>query len=792
MTPQSTSSKSHIAEPAKFALIPNLLRYKQMHPLAYRIFIKLLSLSLLLALISTSIQVFNEYRRERASMQQQTDYITSSHIEGVRKGLWDLDSEQLELQLKGIMNFSNVNAVTLHSADWQDDIIVGDKSAISNNNNGTTLPIYYIDREGKPTQRLLGELTVYHDMAAIQSKLLRSAIEIALFQSLLVLINGVLLLLIVHFMVTRHLEYMARYTRSIGAGNLKTKLILPHKTPRTDSDEIDSVVNAMNDMREAILADIKQKDLIEAELRYHRDQLKEQVSRRTRRLQDAKEAAEKANLAKSQFLATMSHEIKTPLNGILGMVELLQSQPQPAQSAEKLAAIYQSGEALLEILNGLLDYARLEEGMYSPEILPFSLSELVNSTSLLFLAQAQQQHTQLNVIISDQLPDRYQGAAGALRQILSNLVSNAIKFTRSGSVTISVMPGNEQPDHSNGVLIEVEDTGMGIPDHYLAHIFERFSQADESVTRRFGGTGLGLAITAQLVRVLDGEMGVESEEGRGSVFWFYVPLLAADNQQHEPAKAIEPLRQRPPMSILLVEDTPINQAVTTELLEQDGHRVTLATDGQEALKKAAECHFDLILMDIHLPLMSGLEVASRLRQEGQTNAQTPIVALTANVLPSNVKQCHDIGIRAVIPKPFKRELLYQVMDEQLDRHYQFAIDQQANNGLLNISLVHSHLAALGKQRLQKLVTLFSAAMERGLDEMAEMNAQQDMYELADIAHRLAGDADAVGAQTLADAFRAMETHCNVGTDEDFGADIAALRPLYEATLTLLEDKLKTV
>ncbi|WP_369920150.1 hypothetical protein AB8E32_17685 [Marinomonas polaris] len=205
----------------KFALIPNLLRYKKMHPLAYRIFIKLLSLSLLLALISTSVQVFNEYRRERASMQQQTDYITSSHIEGVRKGLWDLDSEQLELQLKGIMNFSNVNAVTLHSADWQDDIIVGDKDSIVNNNNGTTLPIYYIDRDGKQTQRMLGELTVYHDMAAIQSKLLRSAIEIALFQSLLVLINGVLLLLIVHFMVTRHLEYMASYTRSIGAGNLK-------------------------------------------------------------------------------------------------------------------------------------------------------------------------------------------------------------------------------------------------------------------------------------------------------------------------------------------------------------------------------------------------------------------------------------------------------------------------------------------------------------------------------------------------------------------------------------------
>ncbi|PYF80578.1 MULTISPECIES: ATP-binding protein [Marinomonas] len=773
---------------SKYALLPNLLRYKQMHPLAYRIFIKLLSLSLLLALISTSIQVFNEYRREKASMQQQTDYITSSHIEGLRKGLWDLDSEQLELQLKGIMNFSNVNAVTLHSADWKEGIVVGDKSAISEN-NGTTLPIYYIDRYGEPTSRLLGELTVYHDLAAIQSKLLRSAIEIALFQSILVLINGVLLLLIVHLMVTRHLEYMASYTRSIGAGNLKTRLVLPHKAPRQDTDEIDAVVNAMNDMREAILEDIKQKDLIEAELRYHRDQLQEQVSRRTRRLQDAKEAAEKANVAKSQFLATMSHEIKTPLNGILGMVELLQSQSQTPQSAEKLSAIYQSGEALLEILNGLLDYARLEEGMYSPEILPFSLSELVNSTSLLFLAQARQQNTTLTVRISEQLEDRYQGAAGALRQILSNLISNAIKFTHDGSVTISVEPAQEHGEQGQGVLIEVEDTGVGIPNQYLPHIFERFSQADESVTRRFGGTGLGLAITAQLVHVLEGEMGVESEEGRGSVFWFYIPLLALDPPVNSSDDEIELPKKLAPMSILLVEDTPINQAVTTELLEKDGHKVTLATDGQEALNKASEHRFDLILMDIHLPLLSGLDVANQIRHINHINARTPIVALTANVLPSNVKQCHDIGIRAVIPKPFKRELLYQVMGEQLSRSYQLEESQEIATGLINTSLIHSHLAALGKQRLQKLVSLFSSSVEQGLEEMAEMNIQQDFYEISDIAHRLAGDADAVGARTLAAAFRELESHASANGEIDLSRDIEKLTPLYISTIALLKEAL---
>ncbi len=771
-------------------LFSSLVRYKQNRPLAYRIFIKLLALSLLLALISTSIQVYNEYRRERDSMQQQTDFITSSHIEGIRKGLWDLDSEQLLLQLKGIMNFSNVNAVTLRSVDWSDgDIVVGTPPDTLEEGYGTTFSIYYVDREGQETDRLLGELTVYHDMAAIQSRLLRSALEIALFQSGLVLINGLVLLLIVHLMVTRHLEYMASYTRTIGAGNLKLKLVLPHKARTGQEDEIDAVVNAMNEMREAILADIKQKDRIEEELRFHRDQLQEQVRRRTQRLQGAKEAAEEANVAKSQFLATMSHEIKTPLNGILGMVELLQRAPQPEDSREKLAAIYQSGEALLEILNGLLDYARLEEGMYSPEILPFSMQDLVNSTCLLFSAQAQEQDTQVRVNISPELDDYYQGGAGALRQILSNLVSNAIKFTEKGVVTISVIPAKDDPVHSDhnqdeGVVFEIEDTGIGISEVFQAQIFERFSQADESITRRFGGTGLGLAITAQLVHLLGGEIGVESEEGQGSVFWFYVPLTAMRDLNQAPlvplVEANEPLA---PMSILLVEDTPINQAVTIELLQQDGHRVRLAKDGPEALKLTAETRFELILLDIHLPGMSGLDVAQEIRGGGGLNAGTPIVALTANVQPSNVKKCHDAGIWAVIPKPFSRELLHQVMRAQTHGS-DIAVVPEAGQDLLDMTLIRSHLTALGKQRLSKLVTSFSQALQRGLMELREMNQERDDYELAEIAHRLAGDADAVGAQQVAQALREIEQQASAGEHRDYLADLDALETLYQETVTV--------
>lgn len=762
-------------------LLAGFLRYKQAHPLAHRIFIKLLSLSLVIALISTSIQVYNEYRRERVAMQQQTDYITSSHIEGIRKGLWDLDSEQLLLQLKGIMNFSNVNAVTLHSQEWMDDIIVGDPPPAIAARSGTTFPIYYVDRTGYETERLLGELTVYHDVAAIQTKLLRSAIEIALFQTVLVLLNGLALLLLVHVMVTRHLEYMASYTRSIGAGNLKLKLVLPHKARQAQTDEIDAVVDAMNDMREAILADIKQKDRIEAELRFHRDQLQEQVLRRTQRLQDAKEAAEQANLAKSQFLATMSHEIKTPLNGILGMVELLQRGPQTSGDQEKLAAIYHSGEALLEILNGLLDYARLEEGMYSPEMRAFSLSELVNSTCLLFSGQAKAQQTQLNVHIQDDLSDYYHGGAGALRQILSNLISNAIKFTKDGTVTVTVLPSNEDMAASNGLLFEVEDTGIGIPNHYQAHIFERFTQADDSITRRFGGTGLGLAITAQLVQLLKGEIGVESEEGRGSVFWFYVPL---ETLTQLPDQEITPetAAALPAMDVLLVEDTPINQAVTTELLQQDGHRVVLAQDGQEALKCLAAQRFDLILMDIHLPIMSGLEVTQRVRQGAGPNQSTPIVALTANVQPNNVKLCHEAGIRAVIPKPFKRELLHQVMrDQTASISYDKPLVEQHER--LDIALIRSHLTALGRQRLRQLLDAFTQTFTQGMAELEQMNKEHDDYELAAIAHRLAGDADAIGACRLAQALRQIEESCELALTQDYDKEISQLKLLYRQTMT---------
>ncbi|MGB2064126.1 MAG: ATP-binding protein, partial [Marinomonas gallaica] len=546
-------------------------------------------------------------------------------------------------------------------------------------------------------------------------------------------------------------------------------------------DELDAVVNALNDMREAILEDIKQKDRIEAELRYHRDQLQEQVLRRTQRLQDAKEAAEQANKAKSQFLATMSHEIKTPLNGILGMVELLQRTDQATANQEKLDAIYQSGDALLEILNGLLDYARLEEGMYCPEMSVFSIQELVSSTSLLFSAQAKAQNSQIAVNISDELAEQYYGGAGALRQILSNLVSNAIKFTEAGTVTITVMPAND-PDHSDGVFFEVEDTGIGISEDYLTQIFERFSQADESITRRFGGTGLGLAITAQLVNVLQGEIGVTSDVGHGSLFWFYVPLAPIPAETRDaPAQLETVLPSLPSMSILLVEDTPINQAVTMELLRQDGHRVTLAENGTQALAAIASDSFDLILMDIHLPNMSGLEIAQRIRSESGVNQHTPVVALTANVQPSNVQKCHAAGIWAVLPKPFKQESLQRIMRTQtaLPGSYK---ETEGDVGLIDPVLLRSHLSALGEQRLRKLLISLEHAMAEGLTDLKQMHAEQDDYEVADIAHRLAGDADAVGALQLANLLRQLETAANVGQLNDFEYLVTTLQHSVRNTL----------
>lgn len=501
-------------------------------------------------------------------------------------------------------------------------------------------------------------------------------------------------------------------------------------------------------------------------------------------LSAARDAARAMAEARSVFMATMSHEIRTPMTGVLGMIELLRGPEGGADRERTIQALEQSSRLLRRILDDVLDFSRIEAGLMRFESIDFDLGQLLTQTFDLFEQTALPKGLRLELHPCAEAVLPMRGDPLRLQQLLSNLITNAIKFTAEGFVRIAW----SVTDHR--LTCSVTDTGIGIAPERIAHVFEPYAQADASTTRRFGGSGLGLTICKRLVEGLGGEMGVTSCEGQGSTFWFVLDLAPASVPSSVPASApVVPVAAAlphvcavcaPPMRILLAEDNVTNQALIIALLEREGHQVTCVGDGCQAVAAAADQTFDLVLMDMQMPVMDGIAATCEIRRIGARNAETPIIALTADAAMDRRARYEGIGLSGFLTKPIDTRRLWAML-AALGDEMPPADVVPPDGVVLNAAKLDDLGATIGSERLGHILALFLAELDRAPDQIEALVHARRMREAGFAAHALKGAAGNVGAFMLHDVAGHIEEHIADANPDQSRAVLGDLRKAVQAT-----------
>ncbi|QXM23791.1 response regulator [Elioraea tepida] len=507
----------------------------------------------------------------------------------------------------------------------------------------------------------------------------------------------------------------------------------------------------------------------------------------------ARRAAERASRTKSDFLATMSHEIRTPMNGMLGTLALLGDTELTEEQRSYVETARRCGQDLLAIINDILDISRIEAGMLRLDDSPFALADTIRAVLDLAAPVAAAKGITLGARLDPALPPVLRGDAQRLRQVLRNLVDNAVKFTAVGGVTVTAERLGAEGKDRVLVRLAVADTGIGIPPEVQAKLFRHWTQADASIGARFGGSGLGLTICRRLVTLMGGTITLTSAPGRGSTFTVTLPLAVAAEGAAVPTPAAAPLVPRPleptprPGAlgrILLAEDSRANQIVAATVLRRAGYAVEIVEDGEAAVARAASGGFDLVLMDVQMPKRTGLEATAAIRSLGGEAGRVPIVAMTAAARPEDREACLAAGMDGYVAKPVDPKTLLEAVARALAGRATAPRPPSGPRPAVDPSVLAEMAEAVGPGRMAHLLSVFSEETEARLAQLERAVADGDLSAVAHLAHGLRSAAGTFGATALAEAARALEQACGDGAEAARRAFLA-VPPLAAASLEAL-------
>jgi Amt family ammonium transporter len=578
-----------------------------------------------------------------------------------------------------------------------------------------------------------------------------------------------------HQAMTASVELLRAMDHQRATGNFTSHFpVEPHT-------EVGEIAHEYNQVLDKVIFEQTEREAALRSLMESKVQLEEtahELEIRNAELTEARDQALQAARAKSEFLATMSHEIRTPLNGILGMAELLRRTPLSYKQQRLAEMVHHSGSLLLQIINDILDFAKIEAGRLELERVPFDLRRVIEDIFELFTEQARAKGLELKQYVAADVPLLVNGDPTRLAQILMNLVSNAIKFTHQGEVAVDMMVA-ESCEQNVRLRCEVRDTGIGIPASAQEKIFESFAQADGSMTRKYGGTGLGLAIAKQLVQAMDGQIGVQNHEGEGTTFWFTASLSVAQRSQVTEqtvsrVKAIAPDSILSGADVLLAEDNLVSRDVAIGFLESAGCCVDAVTDGVQAVEACRRKAYHLVFMDCQMPGLDGYTACGQIRElQDRLGRRTPIVALTANGLKSDREHCLAVGMDDYLSKPYTQEQLIAIARRWVSPETAPALPHgETIHKARSVASSSGSATCLDERTLQALLALSrpsrpdvcAAVLAKYLDSSSgyieavrQAIAEQNSTALFHAAHAMKSSSGMVGALALAEKIKELES-----------------------------------